>query len=343
MKFGVFDHIDDAGVPLGQLYDDRLAFAEALDRHGFHGYHVAEHHITPLGAAASPGLLFGAISQRTKTLRFGPMVYLLPFYHPLRLIEEVCMLDQLSGGRFQLGIGRGVSIYETQAYGLDFGKTQDMYHEASEVLLKGLASDELDFHGQYYNFDKLPMVLRPVQRPHPPLWYGLNIPNSAAWPAENGINTISLGLRDHTGAVIAAYRAARTKAGLDPNGTLMGIGRHVVVADTDEEALAIARRAYPRWRESFRWLFARHGTEPRVIGIYPPTFDEIAALKNAVAGSPATVKRFMEEEMAASEFNYFAPWLAFGGMTRSEMLRSVELFAKEVMPAFANARATPQA
>jgi len=251
------------------------------------------------------------------------------------------MLDQMSGGRFLLGVGRGVSIYETQAYGLDFSKTQEMYHEASEVLLKGLGSEELDFHGKYYNFDKLPMVLRPVQRPHPPLWYGLNLPNSAAWPAENSINTISLGLRDHTGAVIASYRAARVKAGLDPNGTLMGIGRHVVVADTDEEALAIARRAYPRWRESFRWLFARHGAEPRVIGIYPPTFDEIAAMKNAVAGSPATVKRFLEEELAASEFNYFAPWLAFGSMTLKETLRSVELFASEVMPAFAKARPTP--
>jgi alkanesulfonate monooxygenase SsuD/methylene tetrahydromethanopterin reductase-like flavin-dependent oxidoreductase (luciferase family) len=341
MKFGVFDHIDDSGAPLGQLYDDRLTFAEALDRNGFYGYHVAEHHITPLGAAASPALILAALAYRTKTLRFGPMVYLLPFYHPLRLIEEVSMLDQMSRGRFLLGIGRGVSIYETQAYGLDFDKTQDMYHEASAVLLKGLASDELSFSGKYYNFDKLPMVLHPVQRPHPPLWYGLNFPGSAAWPAENNINTISLGLRESTSAVIAAYRAARTKAGLDPNGTLMGIGRHVVVADTDEEALAIARRAYPRWRESFRWLFARHGTEPRVIGIYPPTFDELATLKNGVAGSPDTVKRFLEEELAASEFNYFAPWLAFGGMTLKETLRSVELFASKVMPAFAGARRAP--
>jgi len=342
MKFGVFDHIDDSGAALGQLYDDRLTFAEALDRSGFYGYHVAEHHTTPLGAAASPGLIFAALSQRTRKLRFGPMVYLLPFYHPLRLIEEVCMLDQMSRGRFQLGVGRGVSIYETQAYGLDFTKTQDMYHEAFQVLLKGLGSEELSFSGKYYNFDKLPMVLRPLQRPHPPLWYGLNIPSNAAWPAENNVNVIVLGLREVSTPVIQNYRQARIKAGLDPDGTMIGISRHVVVADTDEEALAIARRAYPRWRESFRWLFARHGTEPRVIAIYPPTFDEIAALKNAVAGSPETVKRFIEEEMAASEFNYFAPWLAFGGMTLKETLRSVELFAREVMPAFAGARATPK-
>src|SRR3954468_21889151 len=157
MKFGIFDHIDDAGVPLGQLYADRLTIAEAYDRAGFYGYHVAEHHTTPLGAAASPALIFSALSQRTRTLRFGPLVYLLPFYHPLRLIEEVCMLDQMSGGRFQLGVGRGVSMYETQAYGLDFAKTQAMYHEAFQVLMAGLTSEELTFAGEFYKFDKLPM------------------------------------------------------------------------------------------------------------------------------------------------------------------------------------------
>jgi alkanesulfonate monooxygenase SsuD/methylene tetrahydromethanopterin reductase-like flavin-dependent oxidoreductase (luciferase family) len=335
MKFGIFDHIDDAGVPLGRLYAGRLTIAEAYDRAGFYGYHVAEHHSTPLGAAASPSLIFAALAQRTKTLRFGPMVYLLPFYHPLRLIEEVCMLDQMSGGRFQLGVGRGVSIYETQAYGLDFNHTQQMYHEAYQVLLKGLASEELTFEGQYYKFNNVPMILKPVQRPHPPLWYGVTLPGNAPWPAQNNVNIIALGLRDNTAAIVEAYRAARSEAGLDPEGTLIGISRHVVVADTDEEALRLARRAYPRWRESFRWLFARHGAEPRVIGIYPPEWDGLQALNNGIAGSPATVRRFIEEERAASKLNYFAPWLAFGDLTLEETLRSIELFSKEVMPAFA--------
>jgi alkanesulfonate monooxygenase SsuD/methylene tetrahydromethanopterin reductase-like flavin-dependent oxidoreductase (luciferase family) len=335
MKFGIFDHIDDAGVPLGQLYADRLTIAEAYDRAGFYGYHVAEHHTTPLGAAASPALIFAALSQRTTKLRFGPLVYLLPFYHPLRLIEEVCMIDQLSGGRFQLGVGRGVSMYETAAYGLDFAKTQAMYHEAFQVLLKGLTSDELSFDGEFYKFDKQPMILKPAQKPHPPLWYGVTLPSNAAWPAENSVNIVALGLRDNTQAIIKAYRETRAKHGLAPDGTLMGVSRHIVVADTDAEALAIARRAYPRWRESFRWLFARHGTEPRVIGIYPPTFDELVALNNGVAGSPDTVRRFIEAEVAANNCNYFVPQMVFGSMTLKESLRSIELFAKEIMPAFA--------
>ena len=92
MKFGVFDHMDYAGTPLGQLYADRLQLLEAYDRAGLHGYHLAEHHSTPLGCAASPGLFLAAAAQRTRTLRFGPLVYLLPFYHPLRLAEEIALL-----------------------------------------------------------------------------------------------------------------------------------------------------------------------------------------------------------------------------------------------------------
>ena len=104
------------------------------------------------------------------------------------------------------------------------------------------------------------MILKPVQKPHPPLWYGVTLPSNAAWPAENNVNIVALGLRDNTSAIIKAYRETRAKHGFDPEGTLIGVSRHVVVADTDDAALAIARRAYPRWRESFRWLFnaARH-------------------------------------------------------------------------------------
>jgi alkanesulfonate monooxygenase SsuD/methylene tetrahydromethanopterin reductase-like flavin-dependent oxidoreductase (luciferase family) len=335
MKFGIFDHIDDAGVPLSELYANRLIIAEAYDRAGFYGYHVAEHHTTPLGAAASPALIFAALAYRTRKLRFGPLVYLLPFYHPLRLIEEVCMLDQMSGGRFLLGVGRGVSMYETQAYGLDFSKTQAMYHEAFQVLLKGLNTEELSFAGEFYKFDRLPMILKPVQKPHPPLWYGVTLPSNSAWPAENHVNIVALGLRDNTQAIIKAYRETRTQKGFYQDGTLAGVSRHIVVADTDEAALAIARRAYPRWRQSFRWLFNRHGTEPRVIGIYPETFDALIALNNGIAGSPETVRRFIAAEIEANNCNYFVPQMVFGDMTLPEALRSIELFGKEVMPAFA--------
>src|SRR4029453_14767056 len=99
MEFGVFDHIERRGETLDGLYEGRLALLREYDAAGFYGYHVAEHHATPLGVAPSPGVWLSAIAQRTKRLRFGPLVYLLPLYHPIKLLEEICMLDQLSGGR----------------------------------------------------------------------------------------------------------------------------------------------------------------------------------------------------------------------------------------------------
>src|SRR5262249_36078560 len=160
-----------------------------------------------------------------------------------------------------------------------------------QVLLQGLGSEELTFAGEFYKFDKLPMILKPAQKPHPPLWYGVTLPGNAAWPAENHVNIVALGLRDNTQAIIKAYRETRAAKGLALDGTVMGVSGHIIVADTDEAALAIARRAYPRWRQSFRWLFNRHGAEPRVIGIYPEAFDALIKLNNGIAGSPETVRR----------------------------------------------------
>src|ERR1700748_2011251 len=120
MRFGIFDHLDDNGVPLAAHFENRLKLVEAYCPLGYYAYHLAEHHNTPLGYAPSPSVFLSAVAQRSKKLKFGPMVYLLPLYHPLRLIDEVCMLDQMSNGRFLYGVGRGISPVEVRLYGGGF-------------------------------------------------------------------------------------------------------------------------------------------------------------------------------------------------------------------------------
>ena len=167
MRFGIFDHLDDSGLPLSQHFEERLRLIEAYDRAGFYGYHLAEHHNTPLGYAPSPGVFLSAVAQRTKQLRFGPMVYLLPLYHPLRLIDEICMLDQMSGGRFLYGVGRGISPVEVGFYGVNFDTGAKQFRECFEVVRRGLTEDRLTFHGEFYDFDNVPIVMKPYQRPLP--------------------------------------------------------------------------------------------------------------------------------------------------------------------------------
>ena len=112
MKIGLFDHVEAGERPLAQLLDERLEFAAAADAAGFYCLHVAEHHATPLNLVPVPGVYLGAVARATKRMRLGPLVYLLPLYSPLRLIEEICMLDHLSHGRLDVGVGRGVSPFE---------------------------------------------------------------------------------------------------------------------------------------------------------------------------------------------------------------------------------------
>src|SRR5258708_13117294 len=102
MKLRVFDHMDRGRSDLGRQFDERLRLIELYEQAGFHAYHLAEHHATPLGMAPSPSVFLAAVAQRTKTLRFGPLVYTVNLYHPLRLIAETSMLAPLTTGRLHL-------------------------------------------------------------------------------------------------------------------------------------------------------------------------------------------------------------------------------------------------
>ncbi len=337
MRFGVFDHVDrNAQVPLDIFYADRLALVEEYDRSGFFGYHVAEHHATPLGLAPSPSVYLSAVAQRTERLRFGPLVYTLPLYHPIRLLDEICMLDQMSGGRLLLGVGRGISPIELRYWGLDPDTAPAMYAEALELILRGLQTRLLTFEGKYYQFRDYPIELEPAQKPHPPLWYGLGRPDALEWAARNRVNIVTNLSPAVTRSITDRYRAAWRDAG-NPVDELpmMGFGRHMVVAPTEAEAYDIARRGYSRWRESFLHLWLKDGTMlPSPSALFPETFEEAEAQGRAVAGTVGKVRDALRRMIDESGVNYILCRFAFGDLARDEALQSVRLFTSEVMPAF---------
>ena len=336
MRFGIFDHLDDGGVPLGQLFEERLKLIEAYDRAGFYGYHLAEHHNTPLGYAPSPGVFLSAVAQRTRRLRFGPMVYLVPLYHPLRLIDEICMLYQMSGGRFLFGVGRGVSPVEVGFFGVDFARGMQQFTEALEVIRLGLTSDALTYDGEFYKFDHVPMALKPVQRPHPPLWYGISRPETVSWAVANDVNVVTF-LRE-TRPLTDAYRAEWKALGKGEDELpLLGLTRHIVVADTEPAACTIARRAYRPWRRHMELLWEQRGVPFPLEGTLPNEFEPLQRSGHGFAGTPAGARDYIAEQAEEGGINYFVCDLAFGDITFDEARRSVELFAEEVMPAFAEA------
>ncbi|MGZ5837051.1 MAG: LLM class flavin-dependent oxidoreductase, partial [Xanthobacteraceae bacterium] len=172
MKIGLFDHIERADRPIATTFDERLKFAVAADEAGFYCLHLAEHHATPLNMVPVPGVYMGALARLTKRMRFGPMVYLLPLYSPLRLIEEICMLDHLSYGRLEVGVGRGVSPFELNYHKIAHEDSREIFEDAYACLKAGLSGDTFSYAGKYFNYKDVPMPLRPLQQPWPAFWYG---------------------------------------------------------------------------------------------------------------------------------------------------------------------------
>lgn len=331
MEFGVFDHMDRGDQPLGQQFRDRLELIEAYERAGFYAYHLAEHHGTPLGLASSPGVFLAAVAERTRTLRFGPLVYTMSIYHPLRLLEEICMLDQLSGGRFELGIGRGISPIEMGFYGVG-DDAQELYQEVRDIVLQGLRSDHLSFRGKHFTFDAVPLEVKPVQQPHPPLWYGVLRPDSTAWTAANKMNIVTNSIGSAVRAITDQYRAewSRCPHAAEPLPRL-GLNRHIVVADTDQEAIEVARPAYDQWFRSLLYLWRQRNMQIPLN--FPENFFEAREVGLCVVGSVATVRDVLKREIAAAGINYLLCRMAFGTLAKDVSLRSIALFEREIMPA----------
>jgi alkanesulfonate monooxygenase SsuD/methylene tetrahydromethanopterin reductase-like flavin-dependent oxidoreductase (luciferase family) len=336
MRFGIFDHLDDSGLPLARHFEERLRLIEAYDRLGYYAYHLAEHHNTPLGYAPSPSVFLSAVAQRTERLKFGPMVYLLPLYHPLRLIDEICMLDQMSHGRFLYGVGRGISPVEVGFYGVNFDTGMQQFREAYEVIRIGLTEDELTFHGDFYDFDHVPVVMKPMQKPWPELWYGTSRPDSIPWAAKEGANIVTLRDTSAARAIIDLYKSEWQKLGRkEADLPLLGINRHLVVAEDEDRARDIARRGYRPWRKHMELLWAKYDVPFPLKATLPEEWDPLEAHGHAIAGTPEQVKDYVRKTVEAAGASYFVCDFAFGAITPDEARRSAELFAEHVIPAFA--------
>jgi alkanesulfonate monooxygenase SsuD/methylene tetrahydromethanopterin reductase-like flavin-dependent oxidoreductase (luciferase family) len=338
VAFGLFDWIDRGTGSLRQLYEERLRLLEAADAAGFFCYHLAEHHATPLGMAPSPALFLTAAAQRTRRIRLGPLVYLLPLYDPLRLIEEICMLDHLSDGRLELGVGRGVSPYEVGHFGVDPTATRAMFDEALAVLVTGLTHDRLTFAGRHYAYRDVPIELHPQQRPYPPLWYPTSNPESVPYAARHGYNFVGVGPAGPVGQQVQTYWRVWNDHRNDPgrlNGHVaepkVGVVRQVVVADTDDEAQAAAQGAHRTWYRSITKLWHDHDDHhpDRLFG-----WDTAIQHETILFGAPERVRAQMARVLETTCCNYVICAFAWGSLSHAQALRSLRLFVDEVMPAF---------
>ena len=342
MKVGLFDHIGRADKPLAQLFDERLKFFSAADRAGFYCVHIAEHHCSPVNMAPSPSLFLAALARETKQIRLGPLCYLLTLYTPLRILEEISMLDHLSHGRLEIGVGRGVSPFELGYHNIDHSKSRDMFFDAYACLRQGMANEILDYTGPYYSYSKAPVELHPLQDP-PAFWYGSSNKVGSTWAGEQGMHFTANGPTEFAGGNIAAFRDALAKRGgpevAKPEfsgGAAIGALRQIVVAETDAEALRIARPAAEKHLEELNHLRNAHGINEFSSRLNVPraaSLEGMMAEGTVIAGSPKTVLAEIARQCETLGTNYVLGYMMFGSMRIEDALRSLELFRSEVMPA----------
>jgi len=258
-------------------------------------------------------------------------VLIATLYNPLRLAAEICMLDHLTRGRLEIGTGRGISSIELGFYNVTEQEAPALYAEAMDVLMAALTQDVVDYHGKYFNFTNVPIELKPLQRPHPPIWYATNRPESAQRAGRQNCNLASLLAAPKARAVFDAFKDSwnREHGGKGLTMPKFGIARNVYVAETDRQAEERGQFGSEGFYASLAYLWRKYNVSHAAL-------EEVhrASASTLIAGTPQTVRARIEQELDQSGANYMIVRFAYGDLTHEESVRSLHLFSSEVMPHF---------
>jgi alkanesulfonate monooxygenase SsuD/methylene tetrahydromethanopterin reductase-like flavin-dependent oxidoreductase (luciferase family) len=246
MKVGVLQFFSWPGRhgPLDEVYSRALERIEIMDRGGFDAVWLAEHHFTTFSVCPSVHMLGVLAAARTKQLRIGTAVSLAALYHPLRLAEEVALLDMLSGGRVNWGAGRGFAHSEFNAFGVPPEQSSERFREAVEIVLKAWTEERLSFHGSHFTFDGIEVLPKPLQQPHPPVWMAATSETAIDWAASRGFSILMDPHASMTeiGDKRRRYATRLAEAGFSDQGRDIPMARLLALAPTRREAEEVARR-----------------------------------------------------------------------------------------------------
>jgi alkanesulfonate monooxygenase SsuD/methylene tetrahydromethanopterin reductase-like flavin-dependent oxidoreductase (luciferase family) len=246
MKFSVLQFFSWPGrrVPLETVYERAMQRMVIMDQTGYNAVWLAEHHFTDYSVCPSVHMMGLHVASKTKHLRIGTGISLAAFYHPLRLAEEVALLDMLTGGRVNWGAGRGFDPTEFKAFGVPPEESYPRFREAVDIVHAAWNHERLNWHGDYWQFEDVEVLPKPKQQPHPPSWVGVSSEGSIRWAGQQGYG-LMLGPHHHYSEIARKreiYRVELESHGHSMAGREIPMTRFLAVADTDAEAEDIARR-----------------------------------------------------------------------------------------------------
>lgn len=344
MEIAVWDSVKPRpGISYAQLYREHLAEIAVAEECGFQRYWFLEHHLTAVCPLPSPNLFIAAAAQHTSRIRLGNMVNVLPFHNPVVLAEEIAMLDSLTDGRLDVGIGRGLKPTEFETLGVCQEESREMFLEALDVMLGVWQHETFQHRGRYFFADKrTPLSPSLVQRPHPPLFVSAQSAESLRWAAERDLpfGQIDASIPDCQRDQ-AYYQAIQTASGFAPAPRLF-LTREVYVDESDararEEAFPHLKIYWDVWNRYTQ--FTREGRMPdsydawrqRAPRLHAMTYDELIAANMVFIGDPEHVAQQILAHQRELEPAILVCVFHLGHLAHEQVLRSMRLFAGEVLP-----------
>lgn len=346
MEIGLFllQQMRDPSVPASRVVGDAIAQTMLAEELGYDTVWFAEHHFANLGLCPSPLLVAAHAAGRTTRIRLGTGVVVLPFYNPMRLVDEIAYVDQLSGGRLALGVGSGSHQHEFSGLGIPIAEARARFGEVLDVIDLAMAGDMVEYHGRFVNVPPTHVPLRSIQRPVPIYLAGLAKDPTMIERVVRRNYTPFVSAMWMPSAAVAAVRApfdaARRAAGRDPAAGAFAIQRLVYVTDDRADAEDAARRAIYTHRlvAALKAGSGRFeaGYVAEEAGEHDPTPEEVLA--KAMIGPPERIIEMLRRDVAEVGPSHLSLFMNFGGMEHGRVARSMERFVTEVRPHLAGAR-----
>jgi alkanesulfonate monooxygenase SsuD/methylene tetrahydromethanopterin reductase-like flavin-dependent oxidoreductase (luciferase family) len=343
VQFGYYvlnTYVPELDGPAAAVYGRYLEQIDAVEAVGFDTVWVTEHHFAYFGGMTpNPQLLLAAVSQRTRRLRLGTSVSILPLHHPLRIAEDFAVLDVLSGGRVEFGAGRGMVHSGYAGYGLDWPSAQERLKEALELIRRAWTEPAVTFTGRFYQCREVTLMPRPLQQPHPPIWVTATLdPASFRWIGEQGYDLMLVPwLFPVAETLVPLYREARAAAGHPGPGRVLAM-YPAHVAETAAEARAVAEPAWLRWLAlALPELRAGRPDAPweRLL-----SYDRLVTERHVLFGGIEECIANARWIAATFGVTHLGLTFYFGGIAHTAALRAIELWGRAVAPALRAALGT---
>src|SRR5512145_2824665 len=336
INFGTFLLMQSPSARSSQeIYARGLEIAQAAETLGFHNIWLAEHHFSTYGYLSRPVQLATYLAAKTTRLRVGTAVIVVPLHHPLVVAEEIATLDLLAGGRVDIGLGRGYQHYEFERFGLELSTSRARWEEAVDVILEALRGKPFSYDGKFFKIPETTVFPQPIQKPRPPIWITAQSPDSVENAVRRGFNVLTGGFGVPLERM-AEFRKLfdRVVAEVKPPEPLsVGVQRAVYVTDSEADARAAAEEA--RWNMRVTLSLRNHyerveqGRAIPVPGSNEPDIDALLD-RYLVIGTPETVIRQIKRVRDVVGITHFNCSFWFGDLEQARVLRSMELFAREV-------------